>query len=105
MVGSLWSKAAAFGLRYQRIGKASLTDRLLLFGCLAELHIIDGDRIKTVVRDISEEHGGADDNDPAIGLPDPTNVTALSPPQGSTDGASEPNNGTVDKLRQHDDPL
>ena len=35
----------------------TLCDRLLLFGCLEELHVIDIDAFRSVTRDIREEHG------------------------------------------------
>ena len=84
----------------------TFSDRLLLFGCLEELHTIDRDALKSVAQDIVEEQGGADEIDPVIGSPDPTNAVPMLEPVPSAD-ANTPvsGNGTVDQLRQQDDRM
>ena len=52
----------------------TLCDRLLLYSCLEELHIIDREALDAVARDIIEEQGGGDDDPPFLG---PLNANSL----------------------------
>ena len=53
----------------------TLCDRLLLFGCLEELHTIDAEALRSVAHDIAEEHGTADEVEADEVKADPSLVT------------------------------
>ena len=88
----------------------TLCDRLLLFGCLEELHTIDVDSLRAVAQDIAEEQGvGADTDDDQLS-PDPsallTTQTRESIPQSPVNSPvvdnSTPN---TEQLRQQEERI
>ena len=85
----------------------TLSDRLMLFGCLEELHTIDGDALKSVAQDIVEEQGGADEVDDTIGLPNPTNVVPGVRPvtTQASNGQSPGGAPASEQIRQQDDRI
>jgi len=66
----------------------TLCDRLLLFGCLEELHTIDASALRAVAQDIAEEQGGADEVEADYIAPDPSLV--LSPNKSLTPQVQQP---------------
>ena len=89
----------------------TLCDRLLLFGCLEELHTLDGDALRSVARDIVEEHGGGIEDEPKMAPPDPSSVVGIMEgggQPGGGNGALPPagaGNGAADHMRNQDDRL